>query len=170
MRPAGSEFYMPDVNHPLFTPASSCADFSIHKRFVQLTQRKDGMLSGNEGLLQEYVRFLRLCSLKVVGISTQICFTGWLLICFTIENKIEKHRPIFVDKLCQRGPTGGPRVTSGPRPLVTRPAKLFVNLLLVTSSLFSLFRRIWKISRFLPRLLLYVGTSATHVTDFKTQP
>jgi hypothetical protein len=42
--------------------------------------------------------------------------------------------------LGQRVQTGGPRATSGPRPLVTRPAKLFVNLLLVNKSSFILFR------------------------------
>jgi hypothetical protein len=39
----------------------------------------------------------------------------------------------------QRGPAGGPRATSGQRPLVIRPAKLFVNLLLVTTSSFIFF-------------------------------
>jgi hypothetical protein len=36
-------------------------------------------------------------------------------------------------------PTGGPQATSGPRPLVTRLAKLFVNLLQITTSSFILF-------------------------------
>jgi hypothetical protein len=34
----------------------------------------------------------------------------------------------------QCGPTGGPWATSGQRPLVTRPMKLFVHLLLVAVS------------------------------------
>jgi hypothetical protein len=39
----------------------------------------------------------------------------------------------------QCDPTGGPWATTGPRPLVARPAKLFVNLLLVTTSSFIFF-------------------------------
>jgi hypothetical protein len=35
--------------------------------------------------------------------------------------------PVRSLPLRQRGPTGGPRATSGPRPLVTRPSKLFVT-------------------------------------------
>jgi hypothetical protein len=58
--------------------------------------------------------------------------------------------------LSHRGSTGGPRATSGPRPLIARPAKLFVNLLLVTTSSFIFFPRIWKKSWFLSLLLLYV--------------
>jgi hypothetical protein len=56
--------------------------------------------------------------------------------------------------LQQLGQTGDPRPFSGPRPLVTRPAKLFVNFLLVTIRLCVLFTR----------LLLYVHASATHAT------
>jgi hypothetical protein len=37
------------------------------------------------------------------------------------------------------GQTGGPQAISGPRPLATRPMKLFANLLLVTASLFVFF-------------------------------
>jgi hypothetical protein len=47
----------------------------------------------------------------------------------------------------QRGPTGGPRAASGPRLQVTRQAKLFVNLSLVTMAL---------------------RTSAKHAIGFKT--
>jgi hypothetical protein len=43
---------------------------------------------------------------------------------------------LFILQSDQRGPAGGLRVTSGPRLLVTRPAKLFVDLLLVTTSSF----------------------------------
>jgi hypothetical protein len=39
----------------------------------------------------------------------------------------------------QRGKTGVLRATSGPRSLVTRSAKLFVNLLPVTTSSFIFF-------------------------------
>jgi hypothetical protein len=39
------------------------------------------------------------------------------------------------------GPTGGLRATSGPRPLVTKPAKLFFNVLLVPGSSFIFFAR-----------------------------
>jgi hypothetical protein len=45
----------------------------------------------------------------------------------------------FANGVNQRGPTGGPRGTSGPRQLVTRPAKLFLNLFLVTTSSFIFF-------------------------------
>jgi hypothetical protein len=41
--------------------------------------------------------------------------------------------------LTQWHPTDGPRATSGLRPLVTKSVKLFVNLLLVTTSSFILF-------------------------------
>lgn len=37
-------------------------------------------------------------------------------------------------RIGQRSQTGGPRVTSSPRPVVTRPAKSFVDLLEVTTS------------------------------------
>jgi hypothetical protein len=39
----------------------------------------------------------------------------------------------------QRDPTGGPLATFGPTPLVTRLTELFVNLLLVATSVFILF-------------------------------
>jgi hypothetical protein len=56
----------------------------------------------------------------------------------------------------QRGKTGGPGVTSGPRPLVTMPAKLFVIYCkLLQACSFPLFRRIKK-KQFLSHLLLYV--------------
>jgi len=43
----------------------------------------------------------------------------------------------------QRPTTGGLRNTSGPRPLVTRPAKLFANLFfLLQTRLFCLLQRI----------------------------
>jgi hypothetical protein len=56
----------------------------------------------------------------------------------------------------QCGQTGGPRATSSPRLLVTRPAKLSVNLLPVTTSSFILFtpKDLKKIVT--SRLLLYV--------------
>jgi hypothetical protein len=50
----------------------------------------------------------------------------------------------YSNTLYQRGQTGGSRATSGPRPLITRPAKLFVNLLLATISSFFLFQIILK--------------------------
>jgi hypothetical protein len=42
------------------------------------------------------------------------------------------------DLLGQRGPTGGPRAISGPRLLVTKPVKLFANILPVTTRSFVL--------------------------------
>jgi hypothetical protein len=68
----------------------------------------------------------------------------------------------------QCDPTGGSRATSGPRPLVTRPANLFVDLLL-QPHLFSSLRRIGK------NIVILISsaalrTSATHATDFKTLP
>jgi hypothetical protein len=41
-------------------------------------------------------------------------------------------RGSYLPGLDQRGHTDSPRTTSGPRPLVTRPAKSYVSLLLVT--------------------------------------
>lgn len=41
---------------------------------------------------------------------------------------------LFLD---QRGKSGGTRATSGPKPLVIKSAKQFVNLLLISTSLFS---------------------------------
>jgi hypothetical protein len=54
--------------------------------------------------------------------------------------------------LSQRGPT------SGPRPLVTRHTKLFVNLLIVTTSSVTFFtpKDLKKNRDFVSRLLLYV--------------
>jgi hypothetical protein len=46
---------------------------------------------------------------------------------------------MFSDILKQRGQTGHPRDISDPRPHVTRPTKLFFNLLLVTTSFFIVF-------------------------------
>jgi hypothetical protein len=65
--------------------------------------------------------------------------------------------------------TGGPRATSGPRPLASRLRKLFVNLLLITVSLFIFFApKDIKIWRFLSGLLLYV--QVPHVTEFEMVP
>jgi hypothetical protein len=41
--------------------------------------------------------------------------------------------------ILQRSPTGGPQVTSGPKPHITTPVKLFVNLLQAIANLFILF-------------------------------
>jgi hypothetical protein len=43
-----------------------------------------------------------------------------------LRKHTETHQNNHLD---QRDPTGGPRATSGPSSLATRPAKLFVNLL-----------------------------------------
>jgi hypothetical protein len=62
------------------------------------------------------------------------------------------------DTVNQRVPTGGPRAISGLRPLVTRPAKLFVNVLPVATSSLIFFtpKDSKKKSQFLHRLLLCV--------------
>jgi hypothetical protein len=52
-----------------------------------------------------------------------------------------------------------------PRPLVTRPCKLFVNLLLVTLSSFSLF--LPKVSRNIVILICLLHTNAAQATEFK---
>jgi hypothetical protein len=70
----------------------------------------------------------------------------------------------------QRCPTGGPRATSGLRPLVTIPVTLFVNLLLVSTNSFIFFtlKDLKKIVvLILPAAL---RTSATHAIDFKNLP
>lgn len=79
------------------------------------------------------MRFLKLHSLKDAGISKQICFTRKLVF-FSIENKVEKHGSILLDKLGQCGLTCGLRVASLRRPFVTTPAYLFVHLLIVITS------------------------------------
>jgi hypothetical protein len=60
------------------------------------------------------------------------------------------------DQLQQRAPPGAPRATSGPRQIVTRSAKLFANLLLVTTSSFIFFFPKHLKKSFLSRLLFYV--------------
>jgi hypothetical protein len=84
-------------------------------------------------------------------------------VCFTVCNAItfmyQLRSDVKLSYYClhQRDPTGGPRATSGPRPLVTRTAKVFVDLLLVTKSPFISFTpEDLKKSWFLSRLLLYV--------------
>jgi hypothetical protein len=72
------------------------------------------------------------------------------------------------DPISQRDPTGVPRATSGPRPLVTRPAQLFVNLLLLATSSFIFFT-----PKDLKKVVILISsaalrTAATHVTDIKT--
>jgi hypothetical protein len=65
------------------------------------------------------------------------------------------------------GSTGSPWDTSGPRSLVTRPTKLFVNLLRVTTSLFIFFmlENLKKIVILI--LSAALCTSATHAILFK---
>jgi hypothetical protein len=47
---------------------------------------------------------------------------------------------VYTKRIYQRGATGGLRAaTSAPRPVITMSAKLFVNLLRVTTSSFILF-------------------------------
>jgi hypothetical protein len=72
----------------------------------------------------------------------------------------------------QRDPTGCPRATSGQRPRVIRPAKLYDNLLQVATSWFILFapKDLKKKSWFWSRLLLYVQVPATHTIDYKPLP
>jgi hypothetical protein len=70
----------------------------------------------------------------------------------------------------QRDLTGGQRATSGQRQFVTRPAELFVNLLLVTTSSFILFT-----PKDLKIVVIFISsaalrTSAIHATDCKTLP
>jgi hypothetical protein len=58
--------------------------------------------------------------------------------------------------LNQRGTTGDQRATPGPRQIVTRPAKLFINVLLVkTSSFIFSLRRTWN-NKLLSVYLLWV--------------
>jgi hypothetical protein len=68
----------------------------------------------------------------------------------------------------QRGPTGGPRTTSGPRLLVIKPVKFLNFVLVLLAYLSSLLGKILKISILISTAALY--TSATHATDFKTMP
>jgi hypothetical protein len=68
------------------------------------------------------------------------------------------------------GQTGGPRASSGSRPLVTRSVKLFVNLLLVTTVSYIFFtpNELKSVISISPSAL---RTSATHATtDLKTLP
>jgi hypothetical protein len=62
--------------------------------------------------------------------------------------RITSHRAVHSEEtgahghfvgLCQCGPTGGPRATSGSRPRVAKTARLFVNLMLVTITSFIFF-------------------------------
>lgn len=66
--------------------------------------------------------------------------------------------PSVTNTLQQCGSTGDPRTTLGPIPLINRPAKLCVNLLLVLQVyMFSSLRRIWKKKTwFLSRELLHI--------------
>jgi hypothetical protein len=71
--------------------------------------------------------------------------------------------PSEQDNLKQRSTAGGLRATSSPRPQVMRHAKLFVNLLQVTtSSLISLLENLKKIAILVSSDAL--RTSATHVS------
>jgi hypothetical protein len=70
----------------------------------------------------------------------------------------------------QRGVTGGPQATSGPRQLVTRPAKLFVNFLLVTTSSFIFFDA-KDLKKYSDSHLVHCFTyECHHDIDFKTPP
>jgi hypothetical protein len=71
--------------------------------------------------------------------------------------------------LHRRYPTGGSRVTSGQRLLETRPVKLSVNLLLVSTTLFILlFGGALKIAIHISPAALW--TRAANATDFKALP
>jgi hypothetical protein len=70
-----------------------------------------------------------------------------------------------INPVGQHVPTGDPQATSGPG--LIRPAKLFVNLLVVvTSSLTSLARSIWK--EYVYTSSAALRTSVTNATDLKT--
>jgi hypothetical protein len=57
----------------------------------------------------------------------------------------------------QSDPTSGPLATSGPRPLVTRPVKLFVSLLpAATSRVIFFTQKDFKVSWSFSFLMLYV--------------
>jgi hypothetical protein len=58
--------------------------------------------------------------------------------CNIPENNHHEVIQLNFNNVHQLSPTGSPQVTAGTRPLVTRP-KLFVNLLLVTTSSFIFF-------------------------------
>jgi hypothetical protein len=89
---------------------------------------------------------------------------------FLEDLKLSSDGRLRTHKVEQGGQTDDPQATSGPRPLVTRPAKLFVNLLLVTISSFVFFtpKDVKKIVILISSAAL--RTSATHATDFKTLP
>jgi hypothetical protein len=64
---------------------------------------------------------------------------GWKpFVCFHPLTDLDEIEAI-VNSLRRRGQTGGPQATSGSKPLVTKPAKLFVNLLQVITRSFTLF-------------------------------
>jgi hypothetical protein len=73
----------------------------------------------------------------------------------------------FIFYLYQCSTASGLRATSGPRPFVTRSAKLFVHLLL-QAHLFSLLRTIKDIVNLISSS--HLATSTTHAIGFKTQP
>jgi hypothetical protein len=82
-----------------------------------------------------------------------------------VLRKIFAHKS---DDVQHCGKTGGPRATYGPIPLVTRPEKLFVNVLLVTTSLLLYSKG------FEEKIVILISsaalrTSATHAIDFETQ-
>jgi hypothetical protein len=52
---------------------------------------------------------------------------------------IQSDQQLVLSWLMQRDQTSGPRATSGPRPLVTRPDKLFVNFSQLLQAQFFLF-------------------------------
>jgi hypothetical protein len=95
-------------------------------------------------------------------------------------NKEDQHRHLrrcenlkshtnSVKVLDRRGPTDGTRATSDPRQPVTRPEKLFVNLLLVTTSSFIFFAlKDLKKKNMIRVSSAALRTSATHDIDFRT--
>jgi hypothetical protein len=69
-------------------------------------------------------------------------------------------------KLYQCGPAGGPRATSTPKTIETRPIKLFINSLPVTTSSFILF----SLNGMKVMLLVYsaaLHAGSTHAINFK---
>jgi hypothetical protein len=79
------------------------------------------------------------------------------------------HPTLETTGLDKHSAIGGPRATSGRGPLVTRPAKLFVNLWPVNTSSFHFFlQRIWKKKD--SYVTYFLHTSDTSAIDFKILP
>jgi hypothetical protein len=74
--------------------------------------------------------------------------------------------PLTPVDIARHGATGGPRVKSGTRRIVTRWAKLFVNLLLATTKSFLSFHNGYKTIVILFSSAVFC-TSTTYAADFK---